>query len=64
MTYYIRKHHVKFESTIIIESEEILVLMEETCYLSLPALLKHVCTDNFVQDEVISIKNVGKFRYK
>ena len=30
MTYYIRKQHVKFESTIIIESEEILVLMEGT----------------------------------
>ena len=63
MTYYIRKQDVKFESTIIIESKEILVLMEGTWYLSQPALLKYVCTDNFLQDEVISIKNVGKFRY-
>ena len=30
MAYYIRKQHVKFESTIIIEPEEILVLMEGT----------------------------------
>ena len=43
--------HVKFESITIIKSEEILVLME--------ALLKHVCTDNFVQDEAISIKIVA-----
>ena len=63
MPYYIRKQHVKFESIIIIKSEEILVLMEGTWYLSLPVLLKHVCTDNFVQDEAISIKIVGKFRY-
>ena len=40
-----------------------MVLMEGTWYLSLPALLKHVCTDNFVQDEAISIKIIGKFRY-
>ena len=32
--------------------------MEGTWYLSLPALLKHVCTDNFVQDEVIFIKKM------
>ena len=63
MPYYIWKQHVKFESIIIIKSEEILVLMERTWYLSLPALLKHVCTDNFVQDAAISIKIVGKFRY-
>ena len=63
MPYYIWKQHVKFESIIIIKSEEILVLMEGTWYLSLPALLKHVCTDNFVQDAAISIKIVGKFRY-
>ena len=38
--------------------------MEGTWYLSQPALLKHVCTDNFVhQDEAISIEIVGKFRY-
>ena len=30
MPYYIRKRHVKFESIIIIKSEEILVLMEGT----------------------------------
>ena len=30
MTYYIRKQYVKFESIIIIKSEEILVLMEGT----------------------------------
>ena len=47
----------------IIKSEEILVLMEGTWYLNLPALLKHVCTDNFVQNEAISIKIVGKTRY-
>ena len=59
MTFYIGKQHVKFESIIIIKPEEILVLMEGTWYLSLPALSKHVCTDNFVQDGAISIKTVG-----
>ena len=54
MTYYISKQHVII---IIIKSEEILVLTEGTWYLSTPALLKHVCTDNFVQDKAISIKN-------
>ena len=63
MPFDIRKQHVKFESKIIIKSEQILVLMHGTWYLSLPALLKHVCTDNFVQDEAISIKIVGKFMY-
>ena len=63
MTYCIRKQHVKFEIIILIKSEEILVLMEGAWYLSLPAELKHACTDNFVQDEAISIKIVGKFMY-
>ena len=30
MTYYIGKQHVEFESKIMVESEEILVLMEGT----------------------------------
>ena len=58
-----RKEHAKFESIVIIKLEERLVLMEGIWYLSLPALLKHVCTNNFVQDAAISIKIVGKFRY-
>ena len=37
MPYYIWKQHVKFESIIIIKAEEILVLMEGTWYLRLPA---------------------------
>ena len=63
MTSFLRKQHAKFESEIKIKSEEMLVLMEGTWYLSLPALLKPVCTDNFVQDAAITIKIVGKFRY-
>ena len=54
---------MKFESIITIKSEEISILMEGTWYLSLPAKLKHVCTDNFVQNKVISIKMLCKFLY-
>ena len=51
-----KKTACKVWSIIITKSEKILVLMEGTWYLSLPALLKHVCIDNFVQDEAIPIK--------
>ena len=42
-----KKQHVKFESETILKWEEILVL-------SRPAELKHVFTDKFVYDKVIS----------
>ena len=60
MTYHIRKQKVIFESIIIIKSKDRPVLMEGSNPVS---LLKHVCTNNFVQNKVISIKLLCKFRY-